>query len=61
MEDTYTPCKITGIDGCEVAEVAPICGMTKEAAIAWAREAYVNDAGIISDSEQWAEWCGDAS
>lgn len=59
--DTYTPCRITGDDGCEVAEVSPVCGMTKEAAIAYARIAYGDDAGIISDAEQWAEWCGDAS
>jgi hypothetical protein len=32
--------------------------MTKEAAIAYARAAYGDDAGIINEAEEWAEWCG---
>ena len=58
MKDTYTPCCVTGDDGCEVSEVAPVCGMEKEAAIAWARSAYGDDAGIVSDADGWAEWVG---
>lgn len=59
MESTYTPCRVAGNEGCEVAEIAPVSGMTREAAIDYARTAYGNDdAGIINDSEQWAVWCG---
>jgi hypothetical protein len=58
MNQTYTPCRVAGNEGCEVAEVAPVCGMTKEAAIAYARAAYGDDAGIINEAEEWAEWCG---
>jgi len=61
--ETYTPCKladimadaVTGVfpNQSDIAELAPICGMTKEAATKWAREAYGNDAAILADGDDY--------
>ena len=59
---TYTPCKLATImctaDGVipnqpDVDEMAPICGMSLEAATKWARDAYGDDAAVIEDGDNF--------
>jgi hypothetical protein len=48
---TYTPVKVTTLGN--IAEHAPVCGMTLDAAIKYAKEAYGEDAGVACDDEQY--------
>ncbi len=48
---TYTPVKVT-MHG-NIAEHAPVCGMTLPAAIAYAKEAYGEDAGVACDEQEF--------
>ena len=60
---TYTPCKLanimadafTGVDPnqADVDEMAPVCGLSLEAATEWARKAYGEDAAIIADGDDF--------
>lgn len=60
---TYTPIKFAPIyatvrgviaDQADIEERAPICGLSKEKAIAYAKAAYGEDAGIENDETR--EW-----
>lgn len=48
---TYTPVKVTA--ACNIAEHAPVCGMTLQAAIKYAKEAYGEDAGVACDDREF--------
>ena len=48
---TYTPVKVT--TQCNIAEHAPVCGMTLVAAIAFAKAAYGEDAGVACDEPHY--------
>ena len=52
---TFTPCRVN-LDGTESDELAPVCNMTREDAIQWARAAYGDDAGIQDDTTRDVEW-----
>jgi hypothetical protein len=48
---TFTPVKLTGLGN--IAEHAPVCGMTLAAAIKYAKEAYGEDAGVVCDAGEY--------
>lgn len=48
---TYTPVKVTMLGN--IAEHAPVCGMTLAAAIKYAKEAYGEDAGVALDDKPY--------
>ncbi len=48
---TYTPVKVTALGN--IAEHAPVCGLSLEAAIKYAKEAYGEDAGVASDEGEY--------
>ena len=58
--NTYTPCKLADImanangvlpNHADIAELAPVCGLSEAAATEWARKAYGEDAAIIADGD----------
>lgn len=56
---TYTPCKVN-LDGTRAVELAPVCGMTWENAMHYACRVWAEDAGVLDDATNFAEWVGDS-
>lgn len=57
--ELFTPCKVN-FDGARALELAPVCGMTRQNATAYALQAYGEDAGIQDDDSRHVEWVGAA-
>lgn len=67
MSNWYTPvkmaaiyvtaCGVSDLNQADIEERAPVCGMTREQAIAYARAAYGEDAGIENDETREVERC----
>ena len=51
MKNLYTPIKVTRHGN--IAEHAPVCGMTLKDAIKYAKDAYGEDAGVACDDQQY--------